>query len=260
MKTRATAEIESFGPLWSGGYYEGDPLRPLAKSGYGQLGFMSVLYATYLRCIKPYINHETVALEIGPGRGTWTRALLPAEEVYVLDALPEEHNGFFQYLGYPRNVRYFQVSDFRCSVLPDDHFDYMFSFGCLCHVSFAGIQEYAVNVFQKLKAGANCFWMIADYAKYNRAIADLNNLSVWSALQPTRQRYAPIKWLFAYLMKRGQPIPKEMDQNNEPFPGRWYHAGAERTCSMLREVGYEVVDEDVGTCLRDPIIHFMKGS
>jgi 16S rRNA A1518/A1519 N6-dimethyltransferase RsmA/KsgA/DIM1 with predicted DNA glycosylase/AP lyase activity len=98
----------------------------MAKSGYGQLGFMSVLHATYLRCIKPYINNHTVSLEIGPGRGAWTKALLPSKEIYVLDALPEEHNRFFEYLEYPKNVRYFQVKDFDCEILPDNYFNYMF--------------------------------------------------------------------------------------------------------------------------------------
>lgn len=260
MVARLTDEIKSFETLWDGGYYEGDPLTPLAKSTYGQLGYMSVLYATYLRCIKPYIGDQTVALEIGPGRGAWTKALLPSKEVYAIDALPEEHNGFFQYLGYPQHVKYFQVKDFRCTVLPDDHFDYMFSFGCLCHVSFAGITEYATNIYPKLKAGANCFWMIADYNKNNSAIANLDKLSIWTALKPTRRRYSLVNWLSEYLMKRGRPALKEMDQNDEPVPGRWYHAGTQRTCSMLREVGYQVLDADVGTCLRDPIIHFTKVS
>jgi hypothetical protein len=43
-----------------------------------------------------------------------------------------------------------------------------------------------------------------------------------------------------------------------PTPGRWYNAGVDRTCSMLKEVGYEVVDPDVGVNFRDPIIHFLK--
>jgi len=64
-------------------------------------------------------------------------------------------------------LKYFQVDDFSCSILPDNHFDYMFSFGCLCHVSLEGITAYAQNLFGKLKPGANCFWMIADYAQLN---------------------------------------------------------------------------------------------
>lgn len=157
-------------------------------------------------------------------------------------------------------MKYFQVKDFKCEMLPDSYFDYMFSYGCLCHVSFEGIREYAKNLYTKLKGNSNCFWMVADYDKYNRAISHLNDLSIFSAVIPTSRRYLPLKWIFASLMKsrnlRISPIPA--DENDEPKPGRWYHAGTQRTCSMLEKVGYQIVDPDVGTCLRDPIIHFMK--
>lgn len=259
MNRKLADELKVFQELWKGGYYEGDPLDPLAMSGYKQLGFMSVLHATYLRCIKPYINDRTVSLEIGPGRGAWTKALLPSKEIYVLDALPEEHNRFFEYLEYPKNVKYFQVTDFGCDVLPDNYFDYMFSFGCLCHVSFEGITEYAVNIYPKLRRGSNCFWMVADYDKFNSTISNLNSLSIYSALMPRRRRYWPLKWIFVYLMKREKLQLLTADENSDPMPGgRWYHAGIEKTCSMLKDVGYEIVDSDVGTSLRDPIIHFIK--
>jgi len=69
MNEKLKAELDSFQNHWEGGYFEGDPLDPMARSGYRQLGFISTLRATYLRCIKPYINGHTVSLEIGPGRG-----------------------------------------------------------------------------------------------------------------------------------------------------------------------------------------------
>jgi len=258
MNQKLKDELDSFQNLWEGGFFEGDTLNPLAKSGYGQLGYMSILYATYLRCIKPYINKDTVALEIGPGRGAWTKALLPSKEIYALDALPEEYNRFFEYLGFPKNIKYFQVKDFKCQMLPDDYFNYMFSFGCLCHVSFDGIAEYARNIFPKLKHNSNCFWMVADYDKYNKAVANLNNFSIWATLMPKSRRYLPLKWLFMYLMKREKVRPVQPDLDDEPKPGRWYNAGIERTCSMLLDAGYKIIDPDVGTNLRDPIIHFIK--
>jgi len=255
---KLSAELKSFENLWEGGFYEGDPLNPIAKSGYKLMGFMSVLHATYLCCIKPYINDQTVALEIGPGRGAWTKALLNSKEVYALDALPEEHNRFFEHLGYPKNVKYFQVQDFECKVLPNDHFNYMFSFGCLCHVSFDGIKQYAINLYPKLKQGSNCFWMIADYDKYNKAIVNQGDLGIFDTFIPHSRRYLPLKWLLMYHLRTKKFKLLKLDEDNEPRPGRWYDAGIEKTCSMLREVGYRIVDPDVGTILRDPIIHFIK--
>ena len=232
MRTKLELELAAFQDIWHGGYFEGDPLNPLAQSNYHELGYMSVLHATYLRCIKPYVNATTVALEIGPGRGAWTRALLPAKEVYALDALPESHNRFYEYLDHPQHVKYFQVQDFRCTELPDDHFTYMFSFGCLCHVSFEGISQYALNTYAKLKHGSDCFWMIADYDKYNLAVTHL-----------TKRQYKQL----------------DPDESQEPAAsGRWYHAGTARTCAMLQQAGYRIVDPDVGTILRDPVIHFRK--
>ncbi len=217
---------------------------------------MSVLHATYLRCIKPFIGPQTVALEIGPGRGAWTKTMLEAKEIYALDALPETHNGFFEYLGHPRHVHYFEIGDFDCNMLPDNHFNYVFSFGCLCHVSFEGIKQYATNIYPKLLPGANCFWMVADYDKYNNALRNLDNLSFYNIL--VRRKFFLWNYVRRFLIHRVKPVFVNPFEDDTPAPGRWYNAGVQRTCSMLKEAGYDVIDPDVGTCLRDPIIHFVK--
>lgn len=249
-----------FDGLWRGGYYEGDPLEPLSRSSYGQLGYMSVLQATYLRCIKPYLNEKTVALEIGPGRGAWTKALLPAQEIWTLDAVSAADNQFWDYISNQPHVRYLQVDDFSCRDLPDNHFNYMFSFGCFCHISFAGIEEYAKNLFPKLKSGSDCFWLVADYEKYNRVVADWQRYSVWAAAAPVGKRFAPVRKMLEWLMRMdNKPQPMPPDKDDEPDEkGRWYHAGIGRTCEMLRKHGYLIIDEDVETSLRDPIIQFRK--
>ena len=256
MDDKLKTELDSFKDQFKGGYFEGDPLHPLAQSGYKQLGYISTLHATYLRCIKPYVTGRTISLEIGPGRGAWTKALLPSREVYTLDALSAEHNRFHEYLGHPENVKYFHVQDFNCEMLPDDYFDYMFSYGCFCHVSFEGISAYAKNIFPKLKPNSNCFWMVADYEKYDRAVANLEHFSIYSAIAPRSRKYLLLKWLFGYLMKRERPHTAA--EHDKPVPGRWHHAGIGRTCAMLEQVGYRIVDPDVGTCVRDPVIHFVK--
>jgi hypothetical protein len=257
MSTRFGKELESFQDLWEGGFYEGDPLDPIGKSNYKQLSYISVLHATYLRCIRPYINNQTNALEIGPGRGAWTKTMLLSKHIVALDALPEEHNKFFEYLGNPQNVQYHQVKDFDCRMLPDSYFTYMFSFGCLCHVSFEGISQYAANLFPKLKAGSNCFWMIADYEKYNRALRDITKLSYFN-IPFQRRRYSFLRACVRGIIGRTALPMRDLTEDDEPRPGRWYNAGIERTCFMLRNVGYRIIDPDVGTILRDPIIHFVK--
>jgi hypothetical protein len=256
---RLKSELAAFQPIWKGGYYEGDPLQPVKMSKYGVVNYVSTLHATYLRCIKPYVRAQTVALEIGPGRGAWTRTLLAAREVWALDALSAEHNQTFEFLGHPQNLRYFQVTDFECAMLPENYFDYVFSYGCLCHVSFHGITEYARHLFPKLKSGANGFWLVADYDKYNHCATHLNDYSVWRNLTPPKPKYRPLGWFLRGCERfMNRPKLKAPDADDTPAPARWYHAGTQRTCQMLRETGYQIVDEDVGTCHRDPIIHFVK--
>jgi hypothetical protein len=254
---RLARELASFEGLWPGGYYEGDPLEPVGRSSYGELGYMSVLHATYLRCIKPYIDATSVVLEVGPGRGAWTKTLLPAREVWVIDAVSAEDNRFWDHVGDHRHVRYLQVADFTCADLPVDHFTYMFSFGCYCHVSFEGITEHARNLFAKLRTGADCFWMVADYEKLHRVVGDLERYSIYRAAPPIAPRSALARRAFAWSTKTDRPVWTPSD-DGEQAPGRWHDAGIDRTCTMLEAHGYEVVDPDVGTSLRDAIVHFRK--
>src|ERR1017187_4678907 len=106
-------QFEQFAKLWPGGYFEGDPLDPTSPSSYEVYGYNSILYTIYLTCIKPHVTSETVVLEIGPGRGAWTKTFvhLGAKEIWCLDAAPPEHTGFYEYLGHNNSVNYVCVSD-----------------------------------------------------------------------------------------------------------------------------------------------------
>jgi len=212
-------DLSVFKDLWKGGYFEGDPLDPNSPSSYGKLSYMSILYATYLMCIKPYVYKEILALEIGPGRGAWSKCMLGFKELWAIDPVSAEDTGFNEYVGVHSNVHYVQIKNFSLDFLQDNSIGFVFSFGCLCHVSFDGIYEYALRMFPKLISGANCFWMIADQDKFKRST--------------------------------GENIPSS-------GVGGWHNADLYRTCDMLEEIGYNVILTDVGTCLRDPIIHFGK--
>lgn len=254
------ADVESFRNLWPGGYHEGFPLDPVGLSSYGPMGFMSVLHVIYLMCIRPYVKPDTIAVEIGPGRGAWTRTLLAAREVWCLDVLSPTETGFADYVGQPPNVRYLQVSDFECRDLPDDHFSYLFSFGCLCHVPFEGVTAYMRSLYPKLKPGAQAFVMVADFDKYRRALGNLERLDI--VRREVRERLdrrpylRPVgKWI---LPPRRMHEPTELREDAAPAPGRWYHAGTDRTCRMLEGCGYRVLDRDVQVSHRDPVIHFTR--
>jgi SAM-dependent methyltransferase len=259
-------ELASFQTLWRGGYYEGDPLDPTGMSNYGPaFNFMGILHVTYLVCIKPWVTRNSTVLEIGPGRGGWTKCILTCEPRHVccLDALPADHNHFWEYLHYPENVRYYQVSDFECNELPDDTFDFLFSFGCFCHISRGGIERYLKNLHRKLRPGAHAFVMISDYDKYNAAMNRRNTLlrSVQLSL-PLGRLYAPVRILSNALRPfedaANAATRKRREEDHNPRPGRWHHLGVKETCSLLHRYGYKVLDPDVGVNYRDPVVHFLK--
>lgn len=250
-----------FQGLWKGGYFEGDPLDPVGESGYGDWGYISVLHATYLYCIRPYVRADTHALEIGPGRGGWSRAMLGARELWCLDALSAEHNSFWEYVGaqHKDRVRYLQVNDSPCSQLPDNHFTFLFSFGCFCHLSWASQLEYYRGLFTKLRPGANAFVLFADYEKYNAALDRVRSLRC------RRVDGNPVVGSMVNALRYAKravvsqpPARKDLSEGTAAAPGRWYHAGIAETSAALKGIGWEVVSEDIGVVPRDPIVHFRK--
>ncbi|MEW5816789.1 MAG: hypothetical protein AB1798_15515 [Spirochaetota bacterium] len=259
---KTVEHFRGFSEIWHGGYFEGDPLDPMGPSKYRRLGYISLLHAVYQVCIRPYIHPKTIALEIGPGRGAWTKGMLCAREVWCLDAKSRDDNRIDEYLGYPSNLVYHQVHDFSCSMLPDDRFTYLFSFGCLCHVPWDGICQYATNLYGKLKEGAEAFWMVADYEKRNEISRNFYRYDVHFRTLPSRV-FRVLEWWNRWDSGRywgpdnEPPLDKESDalQGN---PGRWYHSGAARTAEMLRRIGYHVVSEDIGLLPRDALLHFRK--
>jgi len=245
-------QLKSFESVWHGGYYEGDPLDPLSGSSYGEYGYMSVLYATYLFCIKPYINSETIALEIGPGRGAWTKPLLEAKEVWTLDALSANHNKIYDYLGPVKNLKYIQVNDYLCNELPDNYFDYMFSFGCLCHVPIDGVKKYIENLHKKLKKDAICFWMISDYDKYINCVNSTKYNNKYKILQKILFKFN-IKYDVSKFFKN----KSFLDIGNEG-PAKWTNLELNKVIELLIENKYKIISKDIGVVHRDPIIMFTK--
>jgi phospholipid N-methyltransferase len=256
---RLSDEIKSFDNVWGGGYFEGEVLDSVSHSTYGPVGYVSILHALYLMSIKPYVNAESVVLEIGPGRGAFTKAILQHQpkETWCLDAVSAEKNCFYEYVGKQANAKYIQVEDFSCSMLPEDHFNYLFSFGALCHVSFDGITQYLTNLYPKLKKDAECFIMVADYDKFNGCMDNIDNLSIYKNLP--FHKLISINWkLYKKRFNKALGLRRTYPESQQPDPGRWFHAGVKQTCDLLRSLGYEVVSEDIGIIQRDPVIHFRK--
>lgn len=261
--------LEQFQETWEGGYYEGDPMDPMGASSYGLYGYVGTLHAVYLACIRPYVEKDTVALEIGPGRGAWSKTILArnCKRLYAVDAAPAEHTHFWEHVGRNERATYIVGRDFELSEIPDGSIDFFFSFGVFCHLRPEMCESYARSLGRKMKPGANGFVMYADFDKYNRCLDEYGQTSlkryfdrqkrlVWL---PVRLGYAAAWSLFRSKIDLPR-VCKEGGENqcDEKGHASWYHWGVENACSALVSAGFEVVDADIGAVSRDPITHFRK--
>ena len=252
---RVKLEISSASDIWVGGYLEGNPEEPLGKTlTYGRYGYVSTLYALYRGWIAPYVNKDTVVLELGPGGGSWTKAILNLgpKHIYALDILSAEHNNFWAHVGYSKNITYTQVKDFSLHEIPDASIDYFFTFGCLCHASRETITTYVENLRPKMKVGATGVMMIADYDKFNAFLLNKERYSILRALDRGGFRIGKLIDLFAKSRLR----PMDKSESDKPAGHRWYHCGIDFACSSLENAGFHVVSRDIGIIPRDPVIHF----
>ena len=259
--------FDKFSQAWKGGYFEGDPLDPMASSGYGPYGYNSILYTVYLLCIRDYVNPQTTVLEIGPGRGAWTKAILNCgcKFVYAVDAAPAEHTHFWQYVGVTDRAKYIEAKDFTLSGVPDDSVDHFFSFGVFCHLKPEMCEAYLSSLAQKMRTGSHGFLMIADYDKYNYCLDHADQFSInrflasRKALLPARIGYW-LSWTFFRSKVDLTRVSKaeDLDASRDLSTTGWYHWGIDRACAAIRREGFEVINRDMEVVSRDPLIHFVK--
>ena len=252
--------------LWDRGFIDSDPLDPLGWSSYSTTGFVSVYHAIYLACIVPYVNEASVVMEIGPGRGAWTRALLQrkAAHVYALDVQSLESNGIIEFLGDLANrLTYLEVSDFSGFGVPDGQIDFFWSFGTFVHLSKPQQVEYVRTIASKLKPSAHGFIQLADVHQWNRIVSS-SQLHIHNIL--TNVVPAPDRDLVRQAFEKSPAVlPREkVDETivdfTVPDPGRYFYVGLEWLSQTLKAAGLEVVETSVLSNLRDPVIHFKKPS
>lgn len=251
--------ISDLKKIWRGGYFQGSPDDPVSSREYGVVSLISSKYAVLKAIVEPNINMESRVLEIGPGRGAWTKVFGKAREIYVVDILSAEHNSFWKYVGDENRerIRYIETADTGLTECPDNYFDFIFSFGAFCHMPPATQIGYYESMFRKARSGALSVIMFADFDKHNLCLRELPRLRTmgltWKGVVLAVRFYALV--LFARL--RGQPLM--LDKNAiKDRPGRFFHMSIEETATALRSIGWEVISPDIGLSLRDPIVLFRK--
>ncbi|MCH8148486.1 MAG: class I SAM-dependent methyltransferase [Planctomycetes bacterium] len=117
------------------------------------------------KCVRP----DSRVLELGPGYGSWSRAILsciPQGELHTVDFQdvtqwldPNQYNG---------RLRCFHAEDNSFNSVPDSHFDIFWSFGVLCHQNQEHLQEILSNALVKLKPGGIAIHQYADWQKLDQ--------------------------------------------------------------------------------------------
>jgi hypothetical protein len=203
-------------------------------------------------------------LEIGPGRGAWTKTFLGrgCERIYVIDVAPPEHTRFWEYVGHHSEIQYIVSRDLALSEVPDNSIDFFFSFGVFCHLLPEMCEMYIKSLSRKMRSGGRGFLMIADFDKYNLCRLNSDKTSI-RCIFSARRLLFPMQLAFTiywYLFRKFLDI-RPVDKNkakNLMGKGEWYHWGLDRACATIQRAGFDIIESDVNVNPRDPIIHFCK--
>lgn len=122
-----------------------------------------------LEAMAPHLRPDSKAMELGPGRGSWTRALLkfvPQGQVHVFDF--QDASRWLRPERYDGRLVCHKVKDNSFREAGDNSFDFFWSFGVLCHCNAALIADVLANSLAKLKPGGIAAHQYADWEKLER--------------------------------------------------------------------------------------------
>lgn len=183
----------------------------------------------FLLAAQPYLKPDSRVLELGPGKGSWSRAILQQiqqGELHTVDfqdvkpwLQPERYNG---------KLFCHQVSDNSFSCIPDNYFDFFWSFGVLCHNNAEDIEAILRNTLPKLKPGAIAVHQYGDWNK----LEDYG----WE--------------------KGGVPLTFQDQPDSEIW---WPRNNRATMASLAKRAGWTVMIPDMGLIQRDSIILLRRG-
>ena len=179
----------------------------------------------FLKAVVPYIKSNSTVLELGPGKGAWSRAILeyiPNGELHTVDfqnvekwLQPEKYHGRLHCHKIEENSYY--------SVFHNNQFDFFWSFGVLCHNNLEQIEEILQITFPKMKLGG---FAVHQYGNWNK--------------------------LEKYGWKRGG-VPAYF--KNQPDDEIWWPRNTqENMISIAEKAGWKIINSDFNLLKRDSII------
>ncbi|MBF0233896.1 MAG: class I SAM-dependent methyltransferase [Desulfamplus sp.] len=148
----------------SGDIIAKDVVDKLRNNEESKIGGSYHQVASYL---SSFINANSKVLELGPGRGSWSKVILNKLSVKgVLHTI--DFQDVSQWLDPKRKdnrIVCHKVDSFNYSFLPDDYFDLFWSFGVLCHNNIDNIYTIFNQAYSKLKKQAVLIHQYSDWNK-----------------------------------------------------------------------------------------------
>jgi hypothetical protein len=178
----------------------------------------------FKKALQPHLRSDAKVFELGPGKGSWSRAILrhiAQGELHTVDfqdvtqwLKPNEYRG---------RLRCHRVQDNRFDGLPDRYFDVFWSFGVLCHNPPSSILNILTHARGKMRPGAVAVHQYGDWEK-----------------------------LEAFGWDRGG-VPQEFKLKSDEEI--WWPRNDQRLMTRLAtEAGWQVVSADLDLLQRDSLI------
>jgi len=183
----------------------------------------------FFKAVLPYLKPDSKVLEYGPGKGSWTRAILgylPQGELHTVD-FQDVAKWLYPEINEARLVCH-QVEDNSCDFFEDDYFDFFWSFGVLCHSNTSHISEILGNTLSKMRPSGVAVHQYGDWDKLDR-----------------------YGW-----QKGGIPLSFKDQGDNDIW---WPRNNQQTMASIATAAGWEVVTADLGLVKRDSIIVMKRG-
>jgi phospholipid N-methyltransferase len=122
--------------------------------------------------VKPHLLPGKTILEIGPGKGSWTKAVsdnLPADgTLYVVDRLPLEAMIRQRCPAVGDRLRFIRTLSNDYSLFPNDIIDFAFSFGVFVHLPLKEIETILSRLLPKLRRGGEVVLQYSNWDKLDK--------------------------------------------------------------------------------------------
>lgn len=134
--------------------------------------YRPVLYRVVQQYLRPFVQPDSVILEIGSGGGRWTDYLIAGRQVIVVEISAE----FFDYLkakfhDQTDKIRFYQTRDYELEGIMSASVDFVFSYGTFVHIDPEGIQAYLAEIARVLKPNGR---IVIQYANKEKLVAQQN--------------------------------------------------------------------------------------